>query len=94
MSDAGTNDAGAVQINQNEEPGTGQNMKQRGQRNSNKNMLTMRIKNQKLMGETPELGAVLRLLTKGSDNGVSFNEFQEKIKNYVLKNFLKGRGHR
>jgi len=89
MSDAGTNDAGAVQMNQNEEPRTGQNTRQRGQRNNNRNTPTTRIENREFTGEMPELGAILGLLTKRLDNGVLFNKFQDKIKNYVLKNFKK-----
>jgi len=89
MSDAGTNDAGAVQMNQNEEPGTGQNTRQRVQTNNNRNIPTMRIKNREFTGETPELGAILGLLTERLDNGVQFDKFQNKIKNYVLKNFKK-----
>ena len=40
-------------------------------------------------GETPELNAVLRLITEILDQGVTFEKFQEVLKNYVLKNFHK-----
>ena len=40
-------------------------------------------------GETPELNAVLGLITERLDQGVTFEKFQEFLKNYVLKNFHK-----
>jgi len=89
MSDVGRNDADAVQMNHNEDPGTGQNTRQRGQRNNNTNMPTMRIENRKFTGETHELGAVLGLIMERLDIGVLFDKFQDKIKINVLKNFKK-----
>ena len=43
-------------------------------------------------GETPELNAVLRLITERLDQGVTFEKFQGVLKNYVLKNFHKAEG--
>ena len=40
-------------------------------------------------GETPELNAVLGIITERLDQGVTFEKFQEVLKNYVLKNFHK-----
>ena len=40
-------------------------------------------------GETPELNAVLGLITERLDQGVTFEKFQDVLKNYVLKNFHK-----
>ena len=40
-------------------------------------------------GETPELNAVLGLITKRLDQSVTFEKFQDVLKNYVLKNFHK-----
>ena len=40
-------------------------------------------------GETPELNAVLGLITERLDQGVTFKNFQDILKNYVLKNFHK-----
>ena len=40
-------------------------------------------------GETPELNAVLGLITERLDQGVTFEKFQYVLKNYVLKNFHK-----
>ena len=40
-------------------------------------------------GETPELNAVLELITERLDQGVTFEKFQDVLKNYVLKNFHK-----
>ena len=40
-------------------------------------------------GETPELNAVLRLITEILDQGFTFEKFQDVLKNYVLKNFHK-----
>ena len=39
--------------------------------------------------ETPELNSVLRLITERLDQGVTFEKFQDVLKNYVLKNFHK-----
>ena len=39
--------------------------------------------------ETPELNAVLGLITETLDQGVTFEKFQDALKNYVLKNFHK-----
>ena len=40
-------------------------------------------------GETPELNSVLGLITERLDQGVTFEKFQDVLKNYVLKNFHK-----
>ena len=40
-------------------------------------------------GETPELNAFLGLITERLDQGVTFEKFQDVLKNYVLKNFHK-----
>ena len=40
-------------------------------------------------GETPELNAVLGLITERLNQGVTFEKFQDVLKNYVLKNFHK-----
>ena len=40
-------------------------------------------------GETPELNAVLGLITERLDQGVTFEKFQDVLKNYVLKNLHK-----
>ena len=40
-------------------------------------------------GETPELNAVLGLITERMDQCVTFEKFQDVLKNYVLKNFRK-----
>ena len=40
-------------------------------------------------GETPELNAVLRLITERLDEGVTFEKFQDVLENHVLKNFHK-----
>ena len=40
-------------------------------------------------GETTELNAVLGLITERLDQGVTFEKFQNVLKNYVLKNFHK-----
>ena len=40
-------------------------------------------------GETPELNVVLGLITERLDQGVTFEKFQDVLKNYVLKNFHK-----
>ena len=40
-------------------------------------------------GETPELNVVLRLITERMDQGVTFENFQDVLKKYVLKNFHK-----
>ena len=37
-------------------------------------------------GETPELNAVLGLIIERLDQGVTFEKFQDVLKNYVLKN--------
>ena len=42
------------------------------------------------VGETPELGAVVGLLSERLDKGVTMEQFQEKLKLYVLKNYKKG----
>ena len=39
--------------------------------------------------ETPELNAVLGLITEKLDQGVTFEKFQDVLKNYVLKNLHK-----
>jgi len=76
-------------MNQNEKTGTGQTTRQRGQRSNNRNTLTVRIENREFTDEKFELSAVLGLLTKRLNNSVPFDKFQDKIKNYVLKNFKK-----
>ena len=49
-----------------------------------------RVSEQKYFkGETPELNAVLGLITERLDQGVTFEKFQEVLKDYVLKNFHK-----
>ena len=40
-------------------------------------------------GEAPELNSLLRLITERLDQGVTFEKFQDVLKNYVLKNFHK-----
>ena len=40
-------------------------------------------------GETSELNAVLGLIIERLDQGVTFEKFQDVLKNYVLKNFHK-----
>jgi len=40
-------------------------------------------------GETPELDLVLSLLSEKVDKGVTFDVFQERLKNHVIKNFNK-----
>ena len=40
-------------------------------------------------GETLELNVVLRRITERLDQGVTFEKFQDVLKNYVLKNFHK-----
>ena len=40
-------------------------------------------------GETPELNAVLELITERLDQGVTLEKSQEVLKNYVLNNFHK-----
>ena len=40
-------------------------------------------------GETPELNVVLGLITERLDQGVTFEKFQDVLKNYVLNNFHK-----
>ena len=40
-------------------------------------------------GETPELNAVLGLITEMLTQGVTYEKFQEVMKNYVLKYFHK-----
>ena len=40
-------------------------------------------------GENPELNDVLGLITERLDQGVTFEKFQDVLKNYVLKNFHK-----
>ena len=40
-------------------------------------------------GETLELNAVLGLITEILDQGVTFEKFQDVLKNYVLKDFHK-----
>ena len=40
-------------------------------------------------GETPELNAVLGIITESLDQGVTFEKFQEVLKKYVLNNFHK-----
>jgi len=37
-------------------------------------------------GETPEIEAVLGLMMERLDRGVSFERFQDRLKNYTLKN--------
>ena len=44
-------------------------------------------------GETPELNAVLGPITERLDQGVTFEKFQDVLKNYVLKNFTQARRH-
>ena len=39
--------------------------------------------------ETPELNSVLGLITERLDQRVTFDKFQDVLKNYVLKNFKK-----
>jgi len=41
------------------------------------------------VGETPELVAVLTLLSEKVEKGVMFDVFQKKLKNYAIKNFNK-----
>ena len=40
-------------------------------------------------GETPKLNSILSLITKRLDRGVTFDMFQDVLKNCVLKNFRK-----
>ena len=40
-------------------------------------------------GETPELNSVLGLITERLDQCVTFEKFQDVLKNYVPKNFHK-----
>jgi len=40
-------------------------------------------------GETAKLEAVLGLVTEKLDKGVTFNVFQNQMKNYILKNIKK-----
>ena len=40
-------------------------------------------------GETPELNVVLGIITERMDQGVTFENFQDVLKKYVLKNFHK-----
>ena len=39
--------------------------------------------------KAPELNAVLRLIIKRLDQGVTFDKFQDVLKNYVLENLHK-----
>ena len=39
--------------------------------------------------ETPELNAVLGLAPERLEQGVTFDKFQDVLKNYILKNFQK-----
>ena len=41
------------------------------------------------MGETPKLKYVLGLITERLDQGVTFDKFQDILKNHVLKNLRK-----
>jgi len=41
------------------------------------------------LGETPELDAVIGLLSERLDKGVTFERFRDQVKNYVLKNYKK-----
>jgi len=38
-------------------------------------------------GKTSELNGVLGLLTENLNHGVTFDVFQERVKNYILKNY-------
>ena len=43
--------------------------------------------NKKFEGETAELGVFLWLHSERLDKGVPFKQFQDNLKNYILKNF-------
>ena len=38
-------------------------------------------------GETPKMYAVLGIITKRLNQGMTFNKFQDVLENYFLKNF-------
>jgi len=42
-------------------------------------------------GEIPELGAILSLLSEKVEKGVTFDVFQERLKNHILKSFQKAK---
>jgi len=47
----------------------------------------VRSESKTYQGETPELNAVLGLMSERLDYGVTFDVFQERLKNHVLKTF-------
>ena len=60
----------------------------RNQHRSNRRSENELMLNSKgFIGETPELEAVIGLLSEKLDKGVTMEQFQEKLKLYVLKNF-------
>ena len=50
---------------------------------------TRRSEQKDFRGETPELNAVLGIITERMDQGVTLENFQDVLKNYVLNNFHK-----
>ena len=50
---------------------------------------TRGLEQKEFKGETTELNAVLGLITERLDQGVTFEKFQDVLKNYVVKNFHK-----
>jgi len=60
-------------------------------RNSKKNEPGINSDLRNFVGETSELEFVLTLVSEKCDKGVTFDVFQEKLKNYVLKKFEKSK---
>ena len=69
------------------------NGNQSGPRNGNRNYrrgTTSQTDIKNFTGETPELNAVLSLVSERVDKGAPFERYQELLKIYVLKNFNRG----
>ena len=50
---------------------------------------TSRSEQKDFRGETPDFNAVLGLINERLDQGVTFDKFQDVLKNYILKSFHK-----
>ena len=75
----------------NNENGNKRRGNQRGSLRRGNEGETSRSEQKDFKGKTLKLNAVLGLITERLDQGVTFNKFQDVLKNYVLKKFHKAK---
>jgi len=59
----------------------------RGNYRSGNESSAVRTETKNFVGETPDLETILTLVTEKVEKGVTFDKFQDRLKNHILKTF-------